>query len=328
MLLCSRDVVGFVCCSWRACLPPLLHVTFTAKPKPSTLAFAWLASTHPHPFEIRSMAEGSANSRSRAVSRPLSLTPWKPERPQQAVSKLCTTTLTDNDVEDDEVIAYARSKKSGATGVSQTMKFTDLPAELRNRIYEFVLPSDEEDLIVAIPFKDGAMSMGSQPAITRTSRMIRNETLPMFYATARFVAYVDNINFTDLAAWCRTVAPTVETSLSAAMRPIDVHVKMITRPKSSEACLQMMRLWSRVPFDNFHLRVHTCYSSVEFYNPRLDVRGIVVRAIEKAEEMARKGLCAELDSSEQHLDPAAGNFLDHALGVPCPSERFSRLRQY
>jgi len=54
----------------------------------------------------------------------------------------------------------------------------DLPAELRNAIYESVALSDEEINIITHP----------QPALTRTCRQLRRECLSIYTASNNFVA--------------------------------------------------------------------------------------------------------------------------------------------
>lgn len=57
-------------------------------------------------------------------------------------------------------------------------KFLDLPPELRNRIYE-------------LHFSDMRTAYApTQPPITRSSRLLRQESLGLFYATCRFTAVV------------------------------------------------------------------------------------------------------------------------------------------
>src|SRR5258708_2913183 len=63
--------------------------------------------------------------------------------------------LPENPPEDDEVNIIFRLKAKTPT-IPQTICFTDLPAEIRNRIYSHVLPTEEQELIVATPFEDEA----------------------------------------------------------------------------------------------------------------------------------------------------------------------------
>lgn len=62
--------------------------------------------------------------------------------------------------------------------------FLSLPAELRNRIYELVVTSDDEKESCK---ESAAICIPSlQPPLTRTCRTIRSETLAMYYSRNRF----------------------------------------------------------------------------------------------------------------------------------------------
>lgn len=73
--------------------------------------------------------------------------------------------------------------------VQQTISFTELPAEIRNWIYELAMPTkDHARLVVASPALDSSMVLGDQPGITRATRQTRAEALSMFYADNIFEA--------------------------------------------------------------------------------------------------------------------------------------------
>lgn len=70
-----------------------------------------------------------------------------------------------------------------------------LPPELRNRIYELVL-IDQDDRIQALfgddyDSKETAADL-SQPALTRVSRAVRKDTLPIFYGQHTFYLWLDH----------------------------------------------------------------------------------------------------------------------------------------
>ena len=58
-----------------------------------------------------------------------------------------------------------------------------LPPELRNRIYEIVVKIDVSPINICLW---NAVKIDKQPAITRTCRQIRNESLPMYYQLNTF----------------------------------------------------------------------------------------------------------------------------------------------
>ncbi|KAK3724003.1 hypothetical protein LTR37_001487 [Vermiconidia calcicola] len=64
-------------------------------------------------------------------------------------------------------------------------RLTALPAELRNWIYQLVLPSGE---FIALYEDDDS----KEPALSRTCSQIRNETLPMWYAINAFAFKTNN----------------------------------------------------------------------------------------------------------------------------------------
>lgn len=65
-----------------------------------------------------------------------------------------------------------------------------LPAELRNRIYEYALTDDKQPLVVVHTWLSVSNGYGlcMQPALVRTCRAIRNEALSIFYSSNEFTA--------------------------------------------------------------------------------------------------------------------------------------------
>ena len=59
--------------------------------------------------------------------------------------------------------------------------FNKLPAELKNMIWDLILPKGSAELGTAA---------ATQPALLRVCRQIRNETLPMFYGNTDFHSFV------------------------------------------------------------------------------------------------------------------------------------------
>ena len=71
----------------------------------------------------------------------------------------------------------------------------ELPAELRNRIWEQVIVKEGPiSLAPASDLADGEeLETGAQPALSRVCRQIREETLPMFYAHNIFRLHPENM---------------------------------------------------------------------------------------------------------------------------------------
>ena len=98
-----------------------------------------------------------------------------------------------------------QGKSDGA--ISQTIPFTDLPAEVRNGIYTYALVGEQQISIYSYPEDANRYGLPSrlmrelsgdvlglqrrvaQPPITRTSKQIRAETLPIFYGSNEFGGY-------------------------------------------------------------------------------------------------------------------------------------------
>jgi hypothetical protein len=65
--------------------------------------------------------------------------------------------------------------------ISTAFRLMQLPPELRERIYRAVFPADTTVII-----KPHTKASQPFPAITRVSRLMRKEVLPIFYASVRF----------------------------------------------------------------------------------------------------------------------------------------------
>ena len=192
--------------------------------------------------------------------------------------------LSVNPPEEDEINILLR-KQMSAPATVQRISFTGLPPEIRNRIYELALPSKDEELIVATPFQDEAMSLATQPAITRVSRQLRLETLKMFYTECIFVAYIDHFDFLRFIHWARCI-----TSGSPPPYEVTVHVKLLSRLGCIYDLLELVREWRAITHTTLHLRVHNCYAGGPVLRqPGFDQREIMVQAICAAEKLRQQG---------------------------------------
>ena len=119
-----------------------------------------------------------------------------------------------------------------------------LPTELRNQIYRLVVVVDEDNVggvardtaicISPIPYRSHVCDLTDwryQPALTRVSRQVRAESLPVYYGENEFVAFAwfrtgkrfpDGGPDLDVAAWHGTckheAAPSLCGSGSLAAR--------------------------------------------------------------------------------------------------------------
>lgn len=74
---------------------------------------------------------------------------------------------------------------------AQSPLFSTLSPELRSLIFEFVVTREDE---IRLP-QDAFCEKAYAPSITRVSRLVRRETLPMFFACNRFLLHVSNFDF-------------------------------------------------------------------------------------------------------------------------------------
>ncbi|KAK8103653.1 uncharacterized protein PG998_010686 [Apiospora kogelbergensis] len=85
--------------------------------------------------------------------------------------------------------------------------FLDLPPELRNEVYYFALGEPETS---ADPYGPTTCTALAPPAITRTNRQLRAETLPFYYGQNRFAIPLPFPGADPAAAferWCAVFGP-------------------------------------------------------------------------------------------------------------------------
>ncbi|KAK5721852.1 hypothetical protein LTR15_006445 [Elasticomyces elasticus] len=102
------------------------------------------------------------------------------------------------------------SNEKPVTPANATPGFLRLPAELRNIIYELVLPRD--NFYVSVRTTEPVYVMrclaepATIPALLATCRLIRNDTLPVFYGTNIFALRTGNKkDFRDTLAWLQSM---------------------------------------------------------------------------------------------------------------------------
>jgi len=224
------------------------------------------------------------------VLQPLNVPPAPPQR------RLPDTCLTDTQSIDDEPQQLIQAERTPAC-VQQTISFTDLSPELRNRIYEYTFSQHsgiETALVVTSPSIDADMTLAEQSPITMASRQTRAESLAMFYAHTKFVAYISDYNFQPLCRWVKSVT-------SARSAPtVKVHVKLLDQIKCEYQLLPLMRSWRNLKHETIHLKIHDF--STRMGGPsaqrRFDQRRLLAEAITTAEELRAKGDIRELKLRE------------------------------
>jgi len=78
----------------------------------------------------------------------------------------------------------------------------ELPAELRDAIYEFALTSSKATVTFRLdPWQRDTYSQALQPPLTRVSRQLRQETLPVYYGSNTFVLHTEGSKCDDARQW-------------------------------------------------------------------------------------------------------------------------------
>ncbi|KAF2159357.1 hypothetical protein M409DRAFT_30235 [Zasmidium cellare ATCC 36951] len=136
----------------------------------------------------------------------------------------------------------------------QTVPFLGLPAEIRNRIYHFALPSTgkgDPPLLVASPVWDDVMVSAAEPGITRACKQTRRETLKLFYEDNDFHAYIEHLDFRGLIAWARHFNYTPK---------LRVHVYMLNKAMCHIGLTPFAQAWRLVEHpEKIHLELHSSF---------------------------------------------------------------------
>lgn len=118
------------------------------------------------------------------------------------------------------------------TSILQAFRFPDLPAELRNKIYRLVLA----DKKFATPFYFKSVhgfirydklepSFEQQPAVTKVSRQIRSEALPLYYGYRKFFMDLTDDSFSMFKAWIGIVRESALRHLQNIVVVLHIKIK-------------------------------------------------------------------------------------------------------
>ncbi|KAF2724342.1 hypothetical protein K431DRAFT_282186 [Polychaeton citri CBS 116435] len=115
--------------------------------------------------------------------------------------------------------------------------FSDLPAEIRNQIYELAA----WDTIVALPSSKSSKPI-SPPALLLANKSIRQEYRPILLANAIVKAHVKEYDFRHLT---RVVAGLSRNDLLAlgTNRRLEIILELRIKPKPNKRDAQSLRLW-------------------------------------------------------------------------------------
>jgi hypothetical protein len=86
-------------------------------------------------------------------------------------------------------------------------RLLELPAELRDAIYEFALTSSKPTVTFQLDkYQKDSYAQAIQPALTRVSRQIRAESLPVYYACNDFILHTDPTKCIDARRWMECIS--------------------------------------------------------------------------------------------------------------------------
>lgn len=90
------------------------------------------------------------------------------------------------------------------------MTFYDLPAEMRIEIYKLAL----QNVTIHITPPSSLEDYKAPHALTRTTKQVRNEVLPMIHSLCPIRCDITDFNFDGLLAWMARVPPNEESKLT------------------------------------------------------------------------------------------------------------------
>lgn len=116
-------------------------------------------------------------------------------------------------------------RPSGPAGPGKS--FYDLPAEIRVQIYSLVL---ENVTVHILPRESGQERRAPHP-LTRVSRVVRNEVLPIIHSSCAMVAQITDFNFSGLLEFVTRIPP---NELNALKKNTRLKVQLCTTGESAK----------------------------------------------------------------------------------------------
>lgn len=158
--------------------------------------------------------------------------------------------------------APPRSLQSLAAGQSaghSGKNLYDIPAEIRVEIYKIVL----ENVTVHILPRESQQERRAPHPLTRTSRVVRNEVLPIIHSTCAIKATITDFNFSPLLDFMARIPPQDEKALTKNTR---LKIQLCTtldksRGSSSQSINDggSLRKWLTYRADPYRLQPHWEY---------------------------------------------------------------------
>ena len=133
---------------------------------------------------------------------------------------------------------------SRALSYSKAPRFRllDLPAEIRDTIFEFALTSEKSVVAFCLDeYQRDSYQEATQPALTRVNRQIRQESLPIFYSCNDIVLHTDNSKANDTQRWLACIGANL-----ANLRRLSLWLRYVTLTNDRSAangalCISILR---------------------------------------------------------------------------------------
>lgn len=123
------------------------------------------------------------------------------------------------------------------TAKTQILTFFDLPAELRNVVYEYV--AAETKLHIVAPMSKSTKKPPPLPSLLLVSRQTRQEYVPLLLANASITAVIKDYDFRNLMRVCCSL---YSTELKALRSNNNLIVRFLAQ-KGKPECMPSLRRW-------------------------------------------------------------------------------------
>ncbi|KAK4503844.1 hypothetical protein PRZ48_004759 [Zasmidium cellare] len=136
--------------------------------------------------------------------------------------------------------------------------FFDLPAELRIEVYKLALEGVVIHILPTSKAEDAARCIPH--ALTRTSRQVRNEVLPMIHSMCPIRCSITDFNFDGLLLWIARIPPDQESKLC---KNEDLRIQFATSGQQPPRSLDSLRKWLHMRADK-----HRPQPKWQYYGPQ------------------------------------------------------------
>jgi hypothetical protein len=133
--------------------------------------------------------------------------------------------------------------------------FFDLPAEMRIEIYKLAL----EGVVIHVLPPNTAEERKIPHPLTRTSRQVRNEVLPMIHALCPIRCAITDFNFDGLLQWLARVPPNEEFKLTKN-KNLSIRFHTSNQPQGQ---MFSLRKWLAMRSDHYRPQAEWQYSGTQ-----------------------------------------------------------------